>query len=167
MKTLVLLLALSGLHLTQTFAQTTQADEAAIRQVHDDMLMAFDKRDIMAVGSQFVQSPDLYYQVAPGGGVMIVARGYDNMVKMIGSRMKDLANVPPTKNTVTQYVAHISGNSAWVTFTLTDELPDGQKINACQFSVLEKKSDNVSAPRWKIAAMTWQDYPDGKLIEVK
>jgi hypothetical protein len=26
---------------------------------------------------------------------------------------------------------------------------------------------NGSAPRWKIAAMTWQDYPNGKLIEMK
>ncbi|MVM28461.1 hypothetical protein GO755_00350 [Spirosoma sp. HMF4905] len=151
---------------TRSFAQTS-GDEAAIRQVLDGMQLAFDKRNIKAFGSLFVQSPNLYYQVAPGGGEMIVAHGYDNMVKMIGHRLKELANEPPTKNTFTQYKTHINGNSAWVTFTLIAELPGGQKVNACQFSVLEKKADNGSAPRWKIAAMTWQDYPDGKLVEVK
>lgn len=167
MKTTLLSLLLSAAALTafttRVFAQKS-GDEAAIRQVIDATQLAVDNRDIKALGVHFIQSPDFYFRVTPsdGNGMVLVANGYDNAIKMIGGHLNDVATVKPPKHTLSQYAVHINGSSAWTTYILTDELPDGQKINACQFSVLEKK-----AGIWKVAAMTWQDYPGKKLVVVE
>ncbi|ADB39513.1 nuclear transport factor 2 family protein [Spirosoma linguale] len=158
-----LALSVSGLVVFTTSVSAQQSgDEVAIRKVIDDFMLAEDNRDSKAVIAHFVQSPGLYFQVTPGDGRVVLAHGYENVVKIVGGRLQDMANVKPPKHTISRYTTHINGASAWVTFTLTAEMPDGEKVNSCQFSVLEKKAES-----WKIAAMTWQDYADDKLIEIK
>jgi hypothetical protein len=132
--------------------ETSNPDEKVIRQTLDDLSTAVDKRDLNAFASYFVQSPDLYYQITTPENKVLLARGIDNMKKMVGGYMK---SAPATTASVKPAVTNlrIVGNVAFANWSN----PGNQ-----DFLVLEKQGS-----AWKISALNSQYFNAGNFIEVK
>jgi ketosteroid isomerase-like protein len=162
MKILRLALFFSVISLTSAFAQNKTADETAIRKTLSDCRSAFDKKDLNTFTTFFVKSTDLYYQIYAGGQMIILAHGYEAMTHMVGGYMKDNPQPNTDKIIETDYRVHINGNTAWVSANNEYQAPDGKKAFSRGFIILEKQQST-----WKIAALTSQEYAEGKLIEVK
>ena len=138
------------------------ADETAIRKVLDDSGIAFSKRDLNAFGSLFIKSPELYYQVYTGDEMVILAHGWEAMTRMVGGYMKDNPPSNDVKMMASDHKLHIDGAAAWVSAHNDWVLPGGKKGFSRDFIVLEKQQGT-----WKIAALTSQNYAEGKFVEVK
>ncbi len=157
---LALLLTVSALT-TTVRAQTTgtpDSDKTAINKVVADSRVAFDKRDLNAFASLFLNSPDLYYQILTGDQQMIVAHGIENMKKMVGGYFKSVPTpAMPGSYAVTDVRVLVRGNTAYVT-------GNGQEDKAMSrdFVTLEK-TDGA----WKITSLIGTYYGTGKFTEVK
>ena len=164
MKTLFILLALSATTLLATTVRAQSADEKALRKTVDDSRAAFDKRDLNAFVTYFVNSPDLYYQVTTGDHQLILAHGFENMKKMVGGYMKD--NPTPAKAgsfKTTDLRLRVNGNVAFLSGNSVDS---SSNESSQDFIILEKQAGNGSGAQWKISALTAQYYEMGKRIEV-
>ena len=146
------------------FASAQSADEAAIQKTLKASGTAIDKRDFNAFAACFVNSPDLYYQIAPKDGTVeiIYAKGFDNMTKMVGGYMKSQPPADNPKHTSLDYKVRVNGNSAYVTQGEIDE-DLGKKESSRMFFVLEKNSSGD----WKIASLIGNYYSENKAVEVK
>ncbi len=159
MKHLFITLALSATALMATpaivhaqTAETANHDDATIRKTLDDRGTAADKRDLNAFASFFVQSPDLYYQITTADNKVLLARGIDNMKKMVGGYMKTAP--PATDSTKPASVnLRIAGNVAFASWS---------NAGNQDFLVLEKVGSS-----WKISALTSQYFNTGNFVEVK
>ena len=169
MKTTLLSIFLSAIMLTAsstgTFAQKS-GDEAAIQRVLQESRDAFGKRDLAGFARCFVQSPDLYYQVMTADGQLIMAQGWEAMNHMVGGHMKNDPDAFKGTHTVSDSKITIKGNTAWVHLTSHWNIP-GQPGTSRDLLILEKQAASGSSPQWKIAALTTQNYADGKLAVVK
>ena len=169
MKTLFLLLALSATTLVATTVRAQSAapadrDEKAIRKTIDDSRAAFDKRDLDAFASYFVNSPDVYFQVSTDDHEVILTHGFENMKKMVGDYMKgNPTPVPAGSFKTTDIRIRVHGNVAFMTGNSLDSTTNEHSQD---FLVLEKEGGNGSVPQWKILALTAQNYEIGKRVEV-
>ncbi len=158
---LALLLTVATLTTTTVRAQnagTPDRDETAIKKVVDDSRVAFDKRDLNAFASQFLNSPDLYYQILTGEQQMIVAHGIENMKKMVGGYFKAMpTSATPGSYAVTDVRVLVRGNTATVT-------ANGQEDKAMSrdFMTLEK-----TWGMWKITSLIGTYNGTAKITEVK
>ncbi|MBC8111334.1 MAG: nuclear transport factor 2 family protein [Verrucomicrobia bacterium] len=162
MKCLSIILFYSLITLTAAFAQNKTADETAIRKTLTDARAAYDKKDLSAFTAFFVKSPDLYFQIYAERQMIILAHGWEAMNRMEGGYMKENPQPNTDKIIETAYKVYINGNTAWVSSTNEYQAPDGKKSFSQDFIVLEKQQGI-----WKIAALTSQNYAEGKLVEVK
>lgn len=162
MKHFTIALFLSAMVFTPVFAQNKVADETAVRKVVDDVGTAFIKKDLNAFGSFFVKSPELYCQVYTEDGMVILAHGWEAMTRMMGNSMKDNSPSSDAKMMASDYKIHIKGAAAWLSSHTDWVLPGGKKGFSRDFIVLEKQQGT-----WKIAALTSQNYAEGKFVEVK
>jgi ketosteroid isomerase-like protein len=169
MKTILLSVLLSALMLTVsstgTFAQKA-GDEAAIQKILKEMSDAYGKRDLAGFARYFAQSPDLYYQVLTADGQLIMAQGWEAMNHMVGGHMKNDPDAFKGTHTLSDTKITIRGNTAWVHYTSHWNIP-GQPGVSRDMLILEKQAANGSSPQWKIAALTTQNYAEGKLAVVK
>ena len=142
----------------ETRSETRTSDVSAIRAVVERSRVAFDKRDLMAFADNFVNSPDLYYQILTGEQQMIVAHGTENMKKMVGGYFKAVPTpATPGSYAITDVRVRVRGNTAYIT-------ANGQEDKAMSrdFMTLEK-TDNA----WKITSLIGTYYGTGKFTEVK
>lgn len=154
MKKQLLFLALFAFALvTTTTAQAqNKADETAIRKTLNELWTAADNRDLAAFASFFVNSPDLYYQITTADNKVLLARGIENMKKMVGGYMKSApAATTSTKPALTNL--RIAGNVAFANWS---------NVGNQDFLVLEKTGDS-----WKISALSSQYFQPSNFIEMK
>jgi ketosteroid isomerase-like protein len=142
----------------QSSPETSGRDETAIRAVVEGSRTAFDKRDMTAFAANFLNSPDLYYQILTGDQQMLVANGMENMKKMVGGYFKAMPTpATPGSYAVTDVRVRVRGNTAYVTGN-----GEESKAMSRDFMTLEK-TDGV----WKITSLIGTYYGTGKFTEVK
>ncbi len=142
----------------QSSPETSDRDETAIRAIVEGSRTAFDKRDLTAFASYFLNSPDLYYQILTEDQQMILANGIENMKKMVGGYFKAVPTpATPGSYAVTDVRVRVRGNVAYVTGNGEED-----KAMSRDFMTLEK-----AGGVWKISSLISSYYGTGKLTEVK
>jgi hypothetical protein len=139
---LLLLLASAGF----AAAQSTAADEAAIKEVLKHETRAIDARDYAAWASHWIQDSHAT-MLGVGPTYLLRGAGWEEISSMVKDFMAGSPAPDARQVTATDYVFDISGNLAWVRYT--QQWVSGAESGTTHEHRTLKKVNGA----WKIVAM--------------
>lgn len=151
MKTLILTLALSVTALmVSTQTATAQAESSAIKAVIERETASFFKHDASALIDCWANVPEatqLYAYSTPEGKQVagIDANTKTDLPQRLTARMTSMDDISKAVITRTNYNIRVSGNTAFVTFEQTNNLPDMPTQHLYETRYLEKMGG-----KWKL-----------------
>ncbi len=145
-------MSMSSLHGTDARAveKNPGADQAAIKKVIEEHVAAFNKRQPDANLSFWVKAPYVSHSyVGPNTGYI---RGFDKLSTEVRAYMAEHPASTSTESRLSDFVMHVNGTSAWVTF-VQDRYRDGKRVGGTYEARYMEKIDGA----WKIAAVVAKD----------